>query len=195
MGSEDERRQMHELVSYYRVIFTTLAGCASRQLEEVTFRRSAVEVDALFRRAADYHAKRCSGCSDAPALGVTSCEGTLLCDETLADFLLEQLIDAALAISMVDALHLTAQEDGDFIRISLINRSRTLDADTLHTMFYPQQQLIKETGNHMKGVEYIVCRQIIREHDAHFDHIGCRIKAEVCDGGYTVWFTLPLSNR
>ena len=194
MSSEDERRQMHELVSYYRVIFSMLAGCASRQLEEVTFRRSAVEVDELLRRAAEYHAKRFAGRSDVPALGVTSCEGTLLCDEALVDFLLEQLIDAALAIS-ADALNLNAQEDGDFIRISLINSSRTFDADMLHAMFYPQQLLIKDASDHLQGAEYIVCRQIIREHDAHFDHIGCRIKAEACDGGYIVWFTLPRSNR
>ena len=191
LGSEDERRQMHELVSYYRVIFSTLAGCASRQLEEVTFRRSAVEVDALLRRAADYHAMRCVGRSDAPALGVHSCEGFLLCDETLADFLLEQLLDASLAVSMTDALHLTAQVDGDFIRVSLTNRSRTLDADTLRTMFYPQQ--LSNSSDQLQGAEYIVCRQIIREHDAHFDHIGCRIKAEACEGGYVVWFTLPRS--
>ena len=191
LGSEDERRQMHELVSYYRVVFSTLAGCASRQLEEVTFRRSAVEVDALLRRAADYHAMRCVGRSDVPALGVHSCEGFLLCDETLADFLLEQLLDASLAVSMTDALHLTAQVDGDFIRVGLTNRSRTLDADILHTMFYPQQSSVKDTGDHLQGAEYIVCRQIIREHDAHFDHIGCRIKAEACEGGFVVWFTLP----
>ena len=190
LGSEDERRQMHELVSYYRVIFSTLAGCASRQLEEVTFRRSAVEVDALLRRAADYHAKRCAGHPDTTALGVTSCEGTLLCDEALVDFLLEQLIDAA---PMTDALHLSAQVDGDFIRVSLTNRSRTLDADMLHTMFYPQQSSVKDTGDHLQGAEYIVCRQIVREHDAHFDHIGCRIKAEACEDGYVVWFTLPRS--
>ena len=191
LGSEDERRQMHELVSYYRVIFSTLAGCASRQLEEVTFRRSAVEVDALLRRAADYHAKRCAGHPDTTALGVTSCEGFLLCDETLADFLLEQLLDASIAVSMTDALHLSAQVDGDFIRVSLTNRSRTLDADMLHTMFYPQQSSVKDTGDHLQGAEYIVCRQIVREHDAHFDHIGCRIKAEACEDGYVVWFTLP----
>lgn len=191
LGNEDERRQMHELVSYYRVIFSTLAGCASRQLEEVTFRRSAVEVDALLSRAADYHAKHSVGHPDASALGVSSCEGFLLCDETLADFLLEQLIDASLAVSMTDALHLTAQVDGDFIRVSLTNRSRTLGADMLHTMFYPQQLSVKDTNDHLQGAEYIVCRQIIREHDAHFDHIGCRIKAEACDGGYVVWFTLP----
>ena len=90
---------------------------------------------------------------------------------------------------MTDALHLTAQVDGDFIRVSLTNRSRTLDADTLRTMFYPQQ--LSNSSDQLQGAEYIVCRQIIREHDAHFDHIGCRIKAEACEGGYVVWFALP----
>ena len=36
-----------------------------------------------------------------------------------------------------------------------------------------------------------LCRQIIREHDDHFRHIGCRIKAEPTAEGHAIWFTLP----
>ena len=77
------------------------------------------------------------------------------------------------------------------MRFSLSNDSRTLDADTLHTLFYPSQSRIVGADDHLQGTEYIVCRQIIREHDDHFNHIGCRIKAEPTATGYTVWFTLP----
>jgi hypothetical protein len=37
---------------------------------------------------------------------------------------------------------------------------------------------------------YPVCRQIIREHDEHFGHIGCRIVAEGSEDGYVIWFTI-----
>ena len=190
LDSIDERRQMQELITYYRLVFSTLAGCASRQLEEVTFRRSSVEVDALFHRAAEYHAKLYGG-TKGTNLTLSSCDGVLLCDEMLVDFLIEQLIDGALSLSATDTLHLMAEQDGDFIRISLINKSRSLDAETLHTLFSPSQSRITCVDDCLQGTEYIVCRQIIREHDSHFNHIGCRIKAEPIDEGYVVWFTLP----
>lgn len=191
LDNSDERRQMHELIAYYRVTFSTLAGCASRQLEEVTFRRSVVSVDVLLQHAARYHVKQCARYPEAPAIAVTSCEGAVQCDETLAYFLIEQLVDASLALSVFDALHLTAMPDGDFIRVALTNSQRTLAPEMLHTLFYPSQSRIIGAGDRLQGIEYIVCRQIIREHDDHFNHVGCRIKAEPAAEGYTVWFTLP----
>lgn len=191
LDSVDDRRQMHELVAYYRVAFSTLAGCASRQLEEVTFRRTAVKVDALLGRAVSYHAKRYGRNPEVLSLAIASCGATVLCDEALVDFLMEQLVDASLSLSSTDTLYLAAELDGDFVRFSLTNRSRTFDADTLHRLFSPSR--VVEGGEHLQGTEYLVCRQIIREHDTHFNHVGCRIKAEAADGGYVVWFTLPLS--
>lgn len=186
LDSSDQRRQMHELISYYRVTFATLAGCASRQLEEVTFRRTAIGADVLLRHAADYCAKR-----SASAPHVEVCEAMVLCDETLADFLLEQLLDAALALSATDALSLTATKDGDFVRFALTHRTQALSPEALRTLFYPSLSRTHHADGRLQGTEYIVCRQIIREHDAHFNHIGCRINAEPTTDGYTVWFTLP----
>ena len=147
----------------------------------------------LFRSAAAYHSKRCSIKSDIPQLIFEACDDTVLCDVSLVDFLLEKLVDASLAVSASDVLHLEAMADGDFIRISLTNTSRSMSAEMLHTLFYPSR-ISNEYDGCLQGAEYIVCRQIIREHDAHFNHIGCRIKAETSAAGYTIWFTLPRKN-
>lgn len=186
LDGSDERRQMRELISYYRVTFSTLAGCASRQLEEVTFRRSAVAVEALLHRATDYYAKRSTS-----TLAIEACEAVVLCDEVLVDFLLEQLIDASLNLSAADALRLTATSDGDFVRFVLIHRTNALSSESLRTLFYPSLSRIVNADGRLQGTEYIVSRQIIREHDDHFNHIGCRINAEPVTDGYAVWFTLP----
>ncbi len=195
LESVDDRRQMYELVTYYHVAFATLAGCASRQLEEVTFRRSTVAVDTLLSRAVRYHAKRYGHNPEVLSFVTASCDAVVLCDEALVDFLIEQLVDVSLVFSAADALRLVAEPDGDFIRFSLINRSRTFDADTLHRLFYPSCSRFMGGGEQLQGTEYLVCRQIIREHDAQFNHIGCRIKAEALEEGYIVWFTLPLGGR
>lgn len=190
LEQRDERMQMKELVNYYKVVFTTLVGCASRQLEEVTFRRSEVKASELLHRAAAYHAKRCRTCSGIPQPTVEATDDTVLCDVSLTDFLFEQLVDASLAVSPSDVLHLEAKTDGDFMRFSLTNTSRSMSAEMLQTLFYPSR-ISNGCDGCLQGAEYIVCRQIIREHDAHFNHIGCRIKAEASATGYTIWFTLP----
>ena len=187
----DERGQIKELVDYYRMVFSILTACASRQLEEVTFRYATVEVATLLTDAARYHTKRCKAHSGVPALTTDSCEAKLQCDPQLIAFLLEQLIDASLILSVTDKLHLSATPDGDFIRINLTNCSRPLAPELLHTLFYPINSRITHAGGRLQGTEYIVCRQIIREHDTHFNHIGCRIQATSTSETHTLWFTLP----
>lgn len=190
LGEYDERAQMKELVDYYKVVFTTLTNCASRQLDEVTFRRSAVVADVLLLRAATYYTKCCRQYSDAPRLTVEPCGEMLQCDSHLIDFLFEQLINASLASSRTDSLQLKAEVDGEFVRFDFVNTSRTVPLEVLRSLFYPTR-IDTESDEASQGGEYIVCRQIMREHDAHFGHIGCRINAAPLTTGYTVWFTLP----
>ena len=44
----------------------------------------------------------------------------------------------------------------------------------------------------LTGTEYLICKQVIRDHDEFAGRRGCRINAQpAADGGFTVWFTLP----
>ena len=198
----DERQQIQELVDYYKTIFSTLSACAARQLEEVTFRRSAVEVSALLDEAVSYHAKQQKIYPEAPALEAEDCHLWVSCDPHLIAFLLEQLIDASLANAAGDQLSLKAymadsselaHAGRQFVKFVLTNHSRKMDGEALHQLFAPSPCHMTQTPNgKYRGMEYIVARQIVREHDAYFGHIGCRIKAEPTDTGYAVWFSLPV---
>ena len=185
LPQHDERQQMQELIAYYKVVYSTLVDCASRQLGEVTFRSSAVPAATLVADAARHHAKWCRRHPDAPSFHTMSCGDAVACDPHLAAFLLEQLIEAC---SPTDALALTAQPDGVFVRFALTNTSCSMTPEQLHSLFTPTVS----ADTHSTG--YIVARQIMREHDEHFGHVGCRIKAEPAERGYTVWFTLPREN-
>ena len=56
--TEAEEREtvvaISELIEYYKGIFTTLSSCASRQLEEVTFRRATISVPELMATAGKF---------------------------------------------------------------------------------------------------------------------------------------------
>ena len=191
IGEHDERLQMKELVDYYKVVFTTLTECASRQLDEVTFRRAVVDVQSLLQSAVAYHRKRYRH-SDSNVLIVGTDEATVTCDNDLISYLLEQLIDAALLMAPHAELHLEVKDEGDFVRFVISSNSCALTEEMLESLFYPSRiSTTSMTDGNLQGAEYIVCRQIIREHDDNFNHIGCRIKAEPTSEGYMVWFTLP----
>jgi signal transduction histidine kinase len=191
INEHDERLQMKELVDYYKVVFTTLTECASRQLDEVTFRRAVVDVGRLLQGAVAYHRKRYRN-SDSKVLVTDVYEGKVTCDNDLIGYLFEQLIDAALLMSPVSELQLTVKDDGDFVRFVISSNTCTFTEDMLESLFYPSRiSTGPMSDGYLQGAEYIVCRQIIREHDDNFNHIGCRIKAEPTSEGYMVWFTLP----
>ena len=42
------------------------------------------------------------------------------------------------------------------------------------------------------GTEYLICKQIIRDHDEFTGRRGCRMNAsQAKDGGFVVWCTIP----
>ena len=157
----------------------------------VTFRRAVVDAQSLLQSAVAYHRKRYRH-SDSNVLIVGTDEATVTCDNDLISYLLEQLIDAALLMSPHAELHLEVKDEGDFVRFVISSNSCPLTEEMLEALFFPSRiSTTSMSDGSLQGAEYIVCRQIIREHDDNFNHIGCRIKAEPTSEGYMVWFTLP----
>jgi K+-sensing histidine kinase KdpD len=192
LPQHDERKQIKELIDYYKVVFTTLANCASHQLGEVIFRRAVVKVPDLMEEVAHYHAKAIRKYPDASKIHITVCETSVNCDPHLILFLMEQLVDAALATSPTDSLALTAESEGEFVRFALENSSQKMSREALQTLFAPSPERVAcMPDGKLAGMEYIIAREIMREHDGYFGHIGCRINAEPTSNGYTVWFTIP----
>lgn len=188
-----------ELIEYYKGIFTILSRCASRQLEDITFRRTAVPVADLLDSAAKYFRKQTRGNAGAPSLQTMAAHGAQhLCvsaDRTLAGFLLENLVDEALTLNSPGVIVLQAVSDGDFVRFLFTDIRRQKSQEELNQLFYPNLARMAGDGHgRLRGTEYLVCKQIIRDHDEFAGKRGCRINAEPApDGGFTVYFTLPLA--
>lgn len=191
---------MSELVGYYKDIFTLLGSCASRQLEEVTFRRAEVGIAELAESAEKYlrkvmrkHNFTLEWQTDVPSLWVTG-------DRILLLFLLENLIDEAIRYEVAGTLRLEAKKvDENFVRIDFIDMRHTYSQEELNALFYPDRERMCPSGDgqRMTGTEYLVCKQIIRDHDEYGGRRGCRINASPWQGekGFSVWFTLPFRRR
>lgn len=188
-----EVETISELIAYYKDIFTILSSCASRQLEEVVFRRGTVSCDELAGYAVKYlkKAARKSGVDLRLEAGSSGLQ--VAGDLVLLRFLLENLIDEAVSDPSPGVLKLEAGPDGDFVRFRFTDPRRSKPVGELNELFYPDlsKMRVDEAGR-LSGTEYLVCKQIIRDHDEFAGRRGCRVNAEPSpQGGFTVYFTLP----
>lgn len=182
---------IRELIEYYKGIYTLLSSCANRQLDDMTFRRSAIGTTELADAATRYFKKASRLAAPGISLAVSPLSGRVLGDGCLLRFLIEQLIDEALAIPLPGELRFEVSDAGQFLRFSFIDPRRNKSQEELDQLFYPS--LRRMTGpEKLSGTVYLLCKQIIRDHDAAVGHRGCRINAEALpEGGFDVYFTLP----
>lgn len=187
----DTVEAIRELIAYYKGIYTLLSSCATRQLDDVTFRRSVVKADELVAAASRYFKKVSRTATSDVSLVTESVQGNVTGDSCLLRFLTEQLIDEALGANLPGILKFEATDEGDFLRFSFVDLRRNKSQEELNQLFYPSLERMSGQ-NKQAGTAYLICKQIIREHDAAVGHRGCRINAEALpDGGFVVFFTLP----
>ena len=195
--SETEEREavetMTELIEYYKGIFTILSSCASRQLEEVTFRRTVIPVQELLDAAGKYFKKLMKNRPERIELEIESMEAKVIGDVNQLRFLLENLIDEALTVREDGVIRLQARKDNEYIRFLFTDTRREKSVEELNQLFYLNlARMTSGEKGELRGTEYLVCKQIIRDHDEFAGRRGCRINAEPAEGGgFTVYFTIP----
>lgn len=195
--SEQEEQEtvvaVSELIDYYNGIFTILSRCASRQLEEVTFRRSRVVVDDLLAGVLRYFSRAIKECSFSVELEVKGADVCVIGDANLLPYLFENLIDEALSYPVGGKLSLSVEVEDAFVRFMFTDFRRKKTQEELNKLFYPDLSCMKTMPNgKLSGTEYLICKQIIREHDEFAGRRGCRINATAAPNtGFTVYFTIP----
>lgn len=194
--AETEEREtvaaIGELIEYYKGIFTILSSCASRQLEEVTFRRSGIAVTDLLNATEKYFRKASKRTAAHLAFYTGLSDETVIGDVNQLRFLLENLIDEAVSVPIDGAISLHTAVDGEYVRFIFTDTRREKTREELNQLFYPDPaRMTAGEGGNLNGTEHLVCKQIIRDHDEFVGRRGCRINAEPGkNGGYAVYFTI-----
>ena len=182
-----------ELISYYKDIFTLLSSCAARQLEEITFRRGVVKAGELADYAVRYIKRAGKRMPHRVELRTEVEHVSVLGDVIQLKFMLENLIDEALSYEVDGLLELCIYKDKDFVRFDFRDTRREKSQEELNLLFYPHLSRMKQGQEGvLTGTEYLICKQVIRDHDEFAGRRGWRINAEPAQGGgFTVYFTVP----
>lgn len=196
LSANEEREAVDaitELIEYYKGIFTILSSCASRQLEEVTFRRTTIQVQDLMDAAGKYFKKMMKNRTEKIELEIEPMEARVIGDVNQLRFLLENLIDEALTVREDGVIRIQARKEDEYIRFLFTDTRREKSVTELNQLFYPNlARMTSGEKGELRGTEYLICKQIIRDHDEFAGRRGCRINAEPAEGGgFTVYFTIP----
>lgn len=108
---------------------------------------------------------------------------------------MENLIDEALSVPVAGKIRLTCAVEDDFVRFSFFtDMRREKTREELNQLFYPN--LVRMTAGEkgkLCGTEYLLCKQIIRDHDEFAGRRGCRINAEPAEkGGFPYTLRCPV---
>ena len=165
-----------ELLQYYNEIYTLLCGQASSQLNKVLFKRKHVEARNLSLWAAKSMKRLNKKYGTDVSLGIGDSEGvTFVGDEDMLHYLIENLLIASLNLNAEDMKISFGKTDEGHPTMHLFAMNVGLvDVDKL---FYADNLKYDEMEDKLNGIEWMVCRQIVREHDEHTGRRGCRINA------------------
>ncbi len=165
----DTHRTLLDLVTYYRNIYMLLYEQAQRQTDQSVLRLQPVAVSDLITYASEvYNVETYS--TNAYVKG----------DETLLHLLFDQLFSVVPEDSTISV---EESEDMTYIICNVLGQSLT--PEQLSDLFSPQTERI----------EYLVMRQILREHDAACGHPGLRLVAENTKSGYKISFSLLTTHK
>lgn len=172
---------MKELVDYYREIFGILSQYALSQTTGQLVHRDVFTTGQLVERISAFVRKAQQRNRYDGELTVDVGDLSVAADRVMLDYLIESLVGKGMEGG--GNMILNALDGGRFVRFELHRKCQAPEPEVVDTLFTPLQN--------REDMAYVVCRQIIREHDEAFGHPGCRINAEIEQDGIIIWFTLP----
>ena len=179
--STRQTADMQEVVAYYREIFGILSQYALSQTSGSMIHREAIAVNDLFEKASAFINK----IKPDSGIEVFKSDLNVCADRTMMEYLIESLLERG--VDYGGAMTLKAVQDGSFVRFELMRKCELIQSEQLDAMFTPLMN--------KDNMAYVICRQIIREHDDAFGHPGCRINAESAENGILIWFTVPAAKQ
>lgn len=191
--SSERMHEIRQLLEYYKDVYDILSSCAASQVERSLFRRSSVgagEVCGMFRRSIERLCKLRLSADFCSKDSMPDC--SVLCDKVFVALLADSVAEAYRSHGDGGDVHLEVSQTEWFVQFALVDAAYRYDDKELSQLFYIDGLRYDALTGSVSGAEYMVCRQIIREHDDHSPRRGCRVYVANDDGGGSRFvFTLP----
>ena len=194
MPNNIDTKSISELLHYYKEVFTVLSQCAMKQLEQTAFKRRIIpasEIISLIEQIKDKY-KTTIEISAALHDSISS-ETRIVCDPVMLQYMLESLISSSDKEennqTTLPTVSVSISLEGQFCQFAITDSRKCWNAEQISNLFYADSLKYNSETDQLIGSEYILCKQIIREHDDHCGVRGCKIYATQPN---ILTFTLPI---
>ena len=177
-------------MDYYSAIYGILSNCAVRELDEASVSLTTLELSSLFAHSGDYLKRRAAKQNIALRLNHEPVNLTVRGDEVLLELLFDSLVDAALKHPAEGTITLRAEDTADFVRVEFADSRYTITSEEAAELFTPTRRNLG-ASNDIKGMEYLVAKEIVRLHEDYSGKYGGRMEARSDVSGTVIMFTLP----
>jgi hypothetical protein len=166
-------------------------------VEQVLFKRtllSAYDIGQMAERSFRRQQKRAV---HKTALHIGTAEGLRVQgDKIFLQTLIDNIISLYFEHQSGGDLLLDFDVSDGFAKFAFTDTAFHYSDEELATLFYVDGVTYDAKTDTLRGTQYLVCRQIIREHDAYSSQRGCRIYVENCpkEIGARFVFTLPVAS-
>ncbi|MBR1667870.1 MAG: DUF5113 domain-containing protein [Bacteroidaceae bacterium] len=194
--SQTTIHDIDELLTYYKEMFTILSTCAGKQVEMVLFKRTILTAQAIGEMATRSFRKQGKKGQGRTAIQVTPGKGlSVQGDKIFLQTLIDNIISLYFEHQSGGDLLLDFDVSDGFAKFAFTDTAYRYDDQTIPLLFYVDNVRYDAKTDTLSGAQYMICRQVIREHDAHSSRRGCRIYVENSETGKgsRFIFTLPLS--
>ncbi|MBO4674248.1 MAG: DUF5113 domain-containing protein [Bacteroidaceae bacterium] len=183
-----------ELMTYYKDIFTILSACAGKQVEMVLFKRTKLSAQTIGEMATLSFKKWQKKERTKTMFIVASPQGIQIQgDKIFLQTLIDQILSLYFEHQSGGDLRLDFEELDGFAKFAFTDTAYRYDEAEIPQLFYIDHVKYDGKNDTLSGAQYMISRQVIREHDAYSPNRGCRIYVEnTSDGkGSSFIFTLP----
>lgn len=181
---------LRELAEYYKEIYTLLCAQADRQIDTGYFKCEKLSPHVIgkeWMKTIEVWRKKKAYDLRLSFVDELQQNSFMNVDATLVRFMLETLTkEWATRLAEREkggCLTLCTSEDDGFVRFTLQSSVRIYDPEEAVRLFQPD----------VKHYPYLLCKEIVREHDKLNNFCGCRINIEtdVHSSGCSIWFIVP----
>lgn len=185
-----------ELLNYYKEIFSILCACAGKQVEMVLFKRVKLSGQDIVKMAQQAFKRLGKKSASSANIRVSVSEDVVvLGDKIFLQTLVDNIIMLFFEHHSGGDMQLNFAVSEGFAKFAFTDTAYRYDEEDLPQLFYIDNVKYDTKSDTLVGTQYLICRQIVREHDAYSPRRGCRIYVENTsdEQGSTFVFTLPLA--
>lgn len=178
-------KDLAEITTYYKEVFTLLSSGASKQLERRVFKREKVDVAKLASDAKRSFHKMNRKLMLPVKFVVENVEDglTLMTDRIIANYMMDTLLSGAMEDETMGTLRLSIVKEDKFVKVSFTDDRLEYTDEELQTLFYADSIRYDNVTGALHGSQFLLLKQMVREHDEYSGHKGCRIYAEKAEEG------------